>query len=72
MAKTELTTAQRDSLRRLPITVYSPGVRTIQEFGPLEEWGLVRARDVGSDEAQETILELSLTDEGRAALEGQS
>lgn len=64
----ELTKAQMASLGRLPINVYSPGVRTFQEFAPMELRGLIKVRDIGSDEAQETILEISITDAGRSAL----
>ncbi|GGA45818.1 hypothetical protein [Pelagibacterium lentulum] len=56
-------------LRSLPRVVYSPGRETAERYGKLEQRGLLEATDIGSDEAQETILRIDVTPAGRKALE---
>lgn len=66
MAK--LTDHDAEILRSLPVTVYSPGPDTIMRYGPLATKGLLDNQDIGSDEAQETIWRIFITDAGRHAL----
>lgn len=68
-----LSHAQREDLAELqrgPIRIYQPSQRTIDRFGPLYRAGYIISDDVGSDEAQETIFRLSITEAGRLALDG--
>jgi hypothetical protein len=64
-----LTREEVGILKSLPVTVYSPGRRTFERYGPLAVKGLLTDRDIGSDEAQETIMLIVLTPAGRKALE---
>jgi hypothetical protein len=65
----KLTDEDLSNLRSLPVTVYSPGRDTFERYAPLAGKGLLTDRDVGSDEAQETIMRIELTPAGRTALE---
>ena len=64
----ELTPDDLDLMRLMPVAVYSPGLATIEKYGPLVSAGLLDVEDVGSDEMQETIHVFTLTPAGRAAL----
>lgn len=64
----KLTDHEAQILRSLPVTVYSPGVAAIMKYGPLGSKGLLNNEDIGSDEAQETIWRIFITDAGRQAL----
>ena len=66
--KVKLTKDELAILRRMPVTVYSPGRHTFERYGPLAGKGLLTDRDIGSDEAQETIMLIELTPAGRLAL----
>lgn len=64
MAK--LTKADTNKLRELPFYVFSPSTGGGREWADLIEAGYVNVSDVGG--SQETVLLVSLTKKGRAAL----
>lgn len=63
-----LTITQRIDLRHLArasIRIYSPSKKSLDRYCPLRDLGLVTIDDIGSDEMQETLLLIQITDAGR-------
>lgn len=67
---TRLTKAQREMMERLPFEVYSPSSGGGKDWAELIKLGLVRVDDIGG--SQETVLQVSATPAGRAALQEPS